>query len=181
MGDHCQFCRANLPGYCPLQDQTATEVANQPPVLDALDEETMGSWLDRVAAMEGFIKNLGAHAHKEVDRGIKIPGWGLKPKRGSLVYADKEKAEKILRRHLKVKGAFTKQLISPPQAEKALGKEKYKKVLADHVTSVSSGYNLAKVKAGDPEKIVEPQEDLKTLAEATEKEIAVPSKSLFEA
>lgn len=49
-----------------------------------------------------------------------VEGFKLVEGKGSRNWGDEQAAEKFLRRHLKVDGAFTKKLLSPAAAEKAL-------------------------------------------------------------
>ena len=78
--------------------------------------------LDIAARVEGSIKTLRDYAHKEAERGVKIPGYKLVMKRGTRVYTDPQAAERKLVRKLKTAGAYEKKLISPAQAENKLGK-----------------------------------------------------------
>lgn len=143
-GEHCRFCRAKI--ICPLKQKMVGEVENVKHSVAEMDPVTMATWLNKADEIESFIKDLRKHAHAEVEAGVKVPGYILKPKRASRVYSDPVAAETVLKRHLKVEGAFVKKLITPAQAEKKLGKKKYEKVLANYVSSVSSGYNLVKGK-----------------------------------
>ena len=142
-GDHCRWCKAREAMICPLQKQGIQETLDRKVEPASMDPVEMSSWLTKISEMEQFVKDLKAHAHKELERGVKIPGWKLVPKRGSRVYTDEEKAEALLKRKLKVSGAYKKVLISPAQAEKALGKAAYEKLLAKYVSVVSSGTTLA--------------------------------------
>ena len=164
-GDHCRFCRAKI--TCPLKTKTVGEVEKVKHSIAEMDPVTMATWLDKVDEIEGFIKDLRKHAHAEVESGVRVPGWGLKPKRASRVYSDPVAAETTLKRHLKVDGAFVKKLITPAQAEKKLGKEKYQKVLAKHVSSVSSGYNLVKCKDNEEQAVADHADPMTRLAKLT--------------
>jgi hypothetical protein len=142
-GEHCRFCRANLPGVCP-QKSSGVQTILDAPSPSTMDEVTIAKWLDVAERVEETIKELKSFAHTEAERGVKIPGWKCVPKRGSRVYTDAAAAEKAIRKKLKVVDAFKKVLISPAQAEKKMGKESYGKLLAQHVTVVSSGTTLAR-------------------------------------
>lgn len=142
-GDHCRWCRAQT--TCPLKQKQITSFADTKVAPGLMDGVTLAHWLDQVAEVETFIKELKTFAHAEADRGLKVPGWKVVKKRPARVYDDPKAAATILIRHLKSEEAHKpKEIITPSQAEKKLGKEKYQKLLAKSVSMVSSGTTLAR-------------------------------------
>jgi len=142
-GDHCRWCRARAAMICPLWKKDVQEALASPVAPASMDPVEISTWLTKAVDLKQFIKDLETFAHGEAERGVKIPGWKLVPKRGQRVYTDKEKVEPVLKRKLKVAGAYKKVLISPAQAEKALSKKDFEKYVAPYVSSVSSGTTLA--------------------------------------
>ena len=65
--------------------------------------------------------------------------------RAQRVYSSPAEAAEILEGVLPLHECYhPAKLLSPAQAEKALGKAKYREVLADHVSSVSSGTTMVR-------------------------------------
>ncbi len=137
-GAHCRWCRALT---CPLKNQQIGEALTQKP--ESMDIVSLAGYLKIADELEGWIKKVRKSAHNELDNGVPVPGVKLVKKKASRVYNDPKKAEGALVRQLKTAKAFKpRELISPAQAEKKLGKAKYKKVMAKHVSFVSSGTTM---------------------------------------
>lgn len=137
-GKWCWKCKAEL--ICPERNKDIMAVDYvKPALMSPLDISQNLEIADKV---EGWIKTLRDYAHKEAERGVKIPGYKLVMKRGTRIYADKEAAERKLVRKLKMAGAYEKKLISPAQAEIKLGKKDFQKLLGAIVVNHSSGTTL---------------------------------------
>jgi hypothetical protein len=139
-GPHCWKCRNEL--TCEERQKIIGGI--DPKIKpEQMDVAALAAALHKANQIESWIKTLRAYAHKEAERGVKIPGYKLVDKRATRVYSDEEKAKGVLMRQLKKSGAYTEKLISPAQAEKKLGKAKYNKLLAKYTQYVSSGTTLA--------------------------------------
>ncbi|WP_299202926.1 DUF2800 domain-containing protein, partial [uncultured Amphritea sp.] len=103
-------------------------------------------WEVAQPVVEDYIKELRVHAHLEAERGVKIPGYKLVPKRASRQYNDKEAAEAALRKMsgVKVADIMNHTLKTPAQIEKSIPKKKYETFAEAHVSMVSSGTTLAR-------------------------------------
>lgn len=158
-GKWCWKCKAEL--ICPERNRDVMAVDYTKPALMAPLE--IAKNLEIADKIEGWIKTLRDYAHKEAERGVKIPGRKLVMKRGTRIYSNAAMAEKLLKRHLKVAGAYEKKLISPAQAEKKLGKKSYNEIIAPVVINHSSGTTLVAETDKRPE--VSQVDKLKTLEE----------------
>ena len=145
VGSHCRFCKANAPGVCPKKTAVAIELSEdaflQPP--QPMQPDVVARYLELAEQIEPAIKTLRAHAHAQLEQGVDIPGYKVVAKRGRRVYTDETAVTGLLDEELGA-GAYIRKLISPAQAEKALGKPRYKTLLSDLVAMVSSGTTMVK-------------------------------------
>ena len=142
IGDHCRWCAAKP--ICP-QMTGAVDRALKTQV-EAIDVQTLGSYLANADILEEWIKDLRALAHQILDSGAPVPGYKLVAKRGTRQWVDEAKAFQAL--HNAGIAVYKElELISPAQAEKELKKSKLT-LPDDLVVSVSSGTTLAS--ADDP-------------------------------
>jgi hypothetical protein len=137
IGDHCQWCAAKP--ICP-QMTGAVDRALKTQV-EAIDVQTLGSYLANADILEDWIKDLRALAHQILDSGSPVPGYKLVAKRGTRQWIDEAKAHVELRK-LGIEPHKEPELVSPAQAEKELKKRKMT-LPDDLVVSVSSGITLA--------------------------------------
>jgi hypothetical protein len=158
VGDHCRWCAAKP--ICP-QMTGAVDRALKTQV-EAIDVQTLGSYLANADILEDWIKDLRALAHQILDSGAPVPGYKLVAKRGTRQWVDEGKAALALA-GMDIFPHKT-EIISPAQAEKELKKSK-KTLPDDLVVSVSSGTTLAS--ADDPRPAV--LQIGKQLAKAMEK------------
>lgn len=137
-GPHCRWCKAKP--MCPALQQTSTDiVAVKPRELSTAD---LGYWLGVADRAEEWVRAVRAYAHEELERGVQVPGYKLVRKRATRRYKDEVVAEKKLRGLLGEPFAEPK-LLSPAQAEKAMGKKKFAEAMGDQVEAVSSGNTMA--------------------------------------
>jgi hypothetical protein len=136
IGDHCRWCAAKP--ICP-QMTGAVDRALKTQV-EAIDVQTLGSYLANADLLEDWIKDLRALAHQILDSGAPVPGYKLVAKRGTRQWVDEGKAALALA-GMDIFPHKT-EIISPAQAEKELKKSK-KTLPDDLVVSVSSGTTLA--------------------------------------
>jgi len=137
IGDHCRWCAAKP--ICP-QMTGAVDRALKTQV-EAIDVQTLGSYLANADILEDWIKDLRALAHQILDSGAPVPGYKLVAKRGTRQWIDEAQAHVELRK-LGIDPHKEPELVSPAQAEKELKKRKMT-LPDDLVVSVSSGTTLA--------------------------------------
>jgi hypothetical protein len=150
-GDHCSktFCKAQ--GFCPalsrkVQDEAAVwfddmdqpRLANSP---DTLSPEGIAQALDMADMIDGWINAVRAFAHTQAEGGAEIPNYVLVDKIGRRKWKD----ETAALAKLQAAGVepYTKKIVSPAQAEKALG-TKRKGEIADLVETPRTGTNLTR-------------------------------------
>ncbi len=140
-GSHCRWCDAKP--ICPAKQAIIGEAESTRP--ESMDATSLAKLMDKADELEDWVKSVRKLLRTELDNGATVPGWKLVPKRASRVYTDQVKAQGVLVRQLKTEAAHKpREIISPAQAEKKLGKQKYSKLLSKYVTLVSSGDTLAK-------------------------------------
>lgn len=135
-GPHCQFCPAAV--------YSCEAKRNQAQAFMQLDTSRLAEAMDMVAEMKAHIKHIEAETFATLEAGHPVAGWKLVEKRASRSWVDPAKAQDALRkmRGVSKESYVSESLKSPPQVEKAIGKEKYQKIAA-HVTTASTGTTLA--------------------------------------
>lgn len=125
-GAWCQFCPAA--GVCPELHKTAVEVARTDfqspklPAVEALTIDQVKKIVEHKALITSWLNAVEDHAYNALMNGQKIPGLKLVKRRARREWIDEQKAQKALVSKLG-NDAFTRKLLSVPQAEKALGKD----------------------------------------------------------
>lgn len=145
-GEHCHpFCPALA--VCPaierqrdiaLQSDFAGVVTSQAKVYDV---RTLAAALNMRDALKGYLKALDEFAYREMNAGVRVPGYKLVQKRSQRKYKDPV----LLENTLKAAGLggvmYTKpELLSPAQLEKAI--PSHKALIAEHCISESSGLTV---------------------------------------
>lgn len=136
----CTFCRAR--SVCkPLAEHNLKLVAEEFADIDTqitpkdhkkLTNNEIAKLLPQLKLFSKWIKSVEAHAQGELEEGREVAGYKLVEGRSTRKWANHEEAEQALRRSkLKIAQIFSKNLISPTQAEKLLGKKH--KIIQDHV------------------------------------------------
>lgn len=153
-GSHCKFCKAA--GFCPALEQQALDAAgvwfddlDQPRLTnspDAMSTEKLAATLDMLDMIGEWINAVRAHAHREAESGVDIPGYQLVEKIGNRAWKADVSAPAIaellvaLGKDAELAYAPAKPA-SPAQVEKALG-AKNKSAIADLVERPIRGTNL---------------------------------------
>jgi hypothetical protein len=149
-GGHCRFCKAAA--ICPAKRDQAFELAKIefgedlliPDRVDprAMSIEQVANFLNVADQIEDWLRAMRSHVQSELEAGRPVPGWKLVNKRATRVWADTDKVTKwAAGLGLHEDEVFDMKLKSPAQIEKIVGK---KNLPSELVTSVSSGYTLAK-------------------------------------
>ena len=166
----CRFCKAK-PVCRALAEQnlkTATEgftVVGDPLELKhiaKLSNDEIAALIPQLNTLTDWAKALEAHALHQMEIGVEIPGYKLVAGRSIRKWRDEEDAEAALREKLKVADIFTKKLISPTQAEKALGKRH--EILNEHCIKPEGKPALAPVSGKRPALEINPTEGFKRVA-----------------
>ncbi len=125
-GAHCQFCPA-LAG-CPAQAERAMQVAKTTfadPILPRPEDMT-GQDIARIMEVAGMLKTwvdeVKDYALRQMELGMKIPGFKLVQKKANRGWADEEEAAKALEKMIG-EAAWKKELVSVKQAEDVLKKK----------------------------------------------------------
>lgn len=155
IGDHCRWCDAR--GVCPEASKQALSVAQNefrmlvdkpaPPEPKLLTVDQLASLLPQFDMVENWMAAVREHAYNLLMKGAHVPGFKLVDKRATRKWADENEVEKWIATagHDPAKLHSTK-LLTPAQAEKALGKKN--PIPADLVSKTSSGYTMTE--ATDP-------------------------------
>jgi hypothetical protein len=139
VGDHCRWCAAKP--ICPQMTGAVDRALKTQ--IEAIDVQTLGSYLANADILEDWIKDLRALAHQILDSGAPVPGYKLVAKRGTRQWTDeKDVVHWLDGKGLEPTEIYSKELLSPAQMEKVLKKRKLT-LPDDLVVSVSSGTTLA--------------------------------------
>lgn len=138
----CKFCKAAKHGTCREYhefnadliglkfDEVSDAEEYEAPALSAISPAERSVILMNKAMILKWLEDLHAAAYKDAEAGRPVPGMKLvKGRAGARTWKDEAKAELILMKRLGEK-AHTKKLISPTQAEEALGRKSYKLTIA---------------------------------------------------
>lgn len=147
VGDHCRFCDALA--ICPAQHEHALTVAGEvfsevpvgPPAPGALSLEQLRRVLDASDMIEAWIAACRDHVRQQLEHGqAKAADVGYKLVAGRAVrkWRDEGEASAILEMSLGDE-AYVRKLLSPAQAEKALGDKK----LLEDLVETTRGVQLA--------------------------------------
>ena len=124
----CQWCDAK-PTCQTLRKHVEETISSEfdnlelPTVDESLDFQNI---LASKKLIEGWLKAIEGFVFEELEAGKKVPGFKLVKGKSSRKWSDDVAVEKYFRKkRLKVGEMFDQKLITPPQAEKFLGKAKY--------------------------------------------------------
>jgi len=130
----CRFCRgkADCPALAHHVEETMLAEFDSfetdgPLTPEAMTFEQLQTVLINKSMIEHWLKSVEAHVMTILETGGTFPGWKMVEGRSMRRWGDEDKAEKTLQKLLGDK-AYSKKLLSVAQAEKALGKEKAKKI-----------------------------------------------------
>lgn len=157
-GDHCKFCKAA--GFCPALEQKALDTAgvwfddlDQPRIAnapDTLSAERLAQLLDAADMIGDWINAVRAHAQREAEAGVTIPGYILVAKEGREKWNDDEAADKAAAL-AKAAGVAEAKVFNPPkirtpkQVRDAVAKAKGDlKPFAGLSAAPSTGHNLVR-------------------------------------
>lgn len=165
-GRWCKFCPAAT--ICPELEKKALEDVRDefddldaPPASTDLTLDRIGTILQKAEMLEGWLKALRQRALEALEAGEEVPGWKLVEKRATRKWINPVDAENFLTEELGEDAYAPKKVITPPQAEKILGKahEGLKKMY----TAESSGVTLAPSTSSKPAALPPAQRDFEAL------------------
>jgi hypothetical protein len=149
----CRFCKAKATCSA-LQKLTADTLMVEFDDLaaaanpDTLTETQLATALSNKALIVGWLEAVERQARTKLEAGEAFPGWKLVAGKSNRKWVDEEKALTALARLLGGrKNATTTKILSPAQAEKALGKDNRPRI-AKHITTPTGAPTLAP--ADDP-------------------------------
>jgi len=150
-GSWCHFCKAA--GFCPALEQRATDAAgvwfddlDQPRLSntpDAMSPEKLATTLGMLGMIEEWCNAVRAYAHSQAEMGVDIPGYQLVEKIGNRAWKlpEEQVVGALALAGLTEDRIYVRKLVSPAQAEKALGAKK-KGALDELVERPVRGTNL---------------------------------------
>jgi len=132
----CHFCKAKPTCRALAKHNYSLTLSNfenlEEPLLvqvpHTLNVEEISNLLPKMDALIGWAQGVQKHAHKLLTDGGILPNHKLVAGRGQRKWLDSDVAEEQLIQMLGDE-AYTSKLISPTQAEKALGKAKYGEIV----------------------------------------------------
>lgn len=177
VGDHCRFCPAM--SRCPAQAENAMALAQSefaplvgidvtpaklaPPDPRLMTPVQLSGLLPHLKRLEDWIRSVRATAQDlEMQNAGTIPGWKLVQKRANRTWTDERAVREYLQEFgLSPEEMETRELRSPAQIEKVVGK----KAMPEHlIEKVSSGLTLAPEKDARPQVLTHPGAEFAALS-----------------
>lgn len=138
-GDHCRWCAAK--SICPVLTG-AVDRALHKSVKD-LDAVEIAAYVRDADLLEAWISEVRALAMQMMEKGVRLPGYKLVPKRGTRKWLNEERAfEELASLGLMPDELVETSMRSPAQVEKVLKKRKLE-LPGDLIVSVSTGTTIA--------------------------------------
>lgn len=128
-GDWCRFCRFRRDCAVRLNASTAAIFGDLDSPKLLLTPEDKARVLPLLPSIKSWIADFEKGVIADLIAGAKIAGWKLVAGRSNRAWSDPDAVAK----RISPEDAFKKELRSPAQIEKILGKPKFKKVLAELV------------------------------------------------
>lgn len=167
-GSHCRFCKAAA--VCPAKRDQALELAQAefgdaalPKTIDprAMTIEQVSNYLSMADQIEDWLRALRVYVQNELESGGTVPGWKLVNKRATRVWSDQGETIRWAEQFgLAEEELYDRKIKSPAQLEKVVGKKNLPK---DLVSSVSTGFTLARETDKRPAAIVAAGEEFAEL------------------
>lgn len=163
-GEHCRFCKIN--GTCRKRCEECLSAEQdfgyrRPP---ELTDEEVGKVLEHSRFLKKWAEDIEKYALSAILDGKKIEGWKAVEGRGSRQYTDTEKIpQRLEAAGYSSEMAFKREMLTPPQLEKVIGKKDFTEIFADLVEAVKGKPTLAHISDSRPEYIkgTSAQEDFK--------------------
>ena len=137
-GSWCKYCPAEP--FCEAK-RTQVMAAN---LLGARDQEELTAAADMVNEVEAWCKSIKEELFLQMSRGVPIKGWKIVEKRATRKWIDPGHVESDLHfAGLTLKDTHNHVILTPPQMEKMLKKNKVEIDLDEFIVSKSSGNTIA--------------------------------------
>ena len=137
-GSHCKWCPAEP--YC--EEKRLNIVASS--LLGARDKDDLQSAADVLVEVEDWLKSVKEELYLQLSRGAALQGWKIVDKRATRKWVDEIAVADALEA-VKLDALMYKEptLLTPPQMEKLVKKNKVEIDLDEFIMSTSSGTTLA--------------------------------------
>ena len=141
----CQFCRAKheCPALMKLTHDSLLGEFDDLEPLNKLTQDQMRKALDNKKLIESWLSAIETHVKGELEEGRSFDGYKLVEGRSSRSWHDEDEVASVLKSTLGDKAYTAPKLVTPPQAEKLLGKVKWQD-FSDYVKVTKSSPSLAK-------------------------------------
>ena len=141
----CKFCLAKheCPALLKLTHDTLIGEFDDLIPASKLTHEQMQEVLDNKKLIESWLSAVQDYAKEQLLEGNEFPGYKLVDGRSTRAWVDDKAAEATLVDHLGDEAYTPRKLLTPPQAEKVIGKKGFAEY-QDLVCSTKSGPTLAK-------------------------------------
>jgi hypothetical protein len=138
-GDHCRWCAAKP--ICPILTGAVDRAIYTS--VKALDADEIAAYVREADLLEAWIADVRALAQQMMEKGVRLPGYKLVPKRGTRKWLNEERAlEELAALGFTSEELTETALLSPAKTEKVLKKRKLD-LPRDLVVSVSTGNTIA--------------------------------------
>jgi len=149
-GDHCRWCAAKP--ICPVLTGAVDRALHAS--VKALDADEIATYVRDADLLEAWIADVRALAQQMMEKGVRLPGYKLVPKRGTRKWISEERAlEELAALGFTSEELTETALLSPAKAEKVLKKRKLD-LPRDLVVSVSTGNTIAPENDPRPEALL---------------------------
>lgn len=152
-GDYCRYCPATQ--GCPALIANAVSMAKKDFADHILpdDPKDLAEQLVTAERAVMWAEALRTYAVEQLQRQVRIPGWGLEPTRPTRRWVSEDQVEDVLiNEHINPTDTYKTQLLSPAQMEKTL-RRKHPTVWTDKILplieSRSSGVKLTRTDTTD--------------------------------
>lgn len=138
-GDHCRWCPASA--ICPELRKQVMETAMKEFKDESgnYDPEELANMLEKLPMIRAWVKKVDAFAYQEATHGRCPPRHKLVAKRATRKWSNESDAEFAMANYgMDEKDIFTRKIITPPAAEKIIGKKDFASI-GDVVIKESSG------------------------------------------
>jgi hypothetical protein len=147
-GSWCKYCPAEP--YCE-EKRGAVMGAN---LLGARLQKELQAGADMIEEVDAWLKSVKEEMYLQLSRGVSVKGWKIIDKRATRKWVNEEAMVDALEKHLGVKDIYKSTILTPPQMEKLVKKNKVDLDLDEFIVSVSSGTTLAPEDHASPAVIV---------------------------
>ena len=130
--DNCKYCKNKIHcKYNNAQSIALMQLVDEPDMLD--DSVIEDLILPHINGLKKYCDSILSYCIKRAEEGKKWKGFTLSTGRPTRVYTDENEVKKYIKDN-HIEGVLVETLLTPAQAEKALGKEVFSSTLGELVT-----------------------------------------------